>query len=93
MQKQREVLTSLNKFGVSVGYNKVQRARNDLTCFTLLLLVGGWNYIKVVWKFNELPIVFDSYIPVSLKECEREARSTCEPLHFDSLSPSTKLSS
>ena len=26
------------------------------------LLVAGWNYIKGVCKFNELHIVFDSYI-------------------------------
>ena len=32
--KSREVLTSLNKVGVSVGYNEVQKARNDLACFT-----------------------------------------------------------
>ena len=31
--KSREVLTSLNKFGVSVSYNEVQRARNDLVRF------------------------------------------------------------
>ena len=43
------------------------------------LLVAGWNYIKGVYKFNELHIVFDSYIAGSLKECERERRSTREP--------------
>ena len=32
--KSREVLTSLNKVGVSVSYNEVQRARNDLARFT-----------------------------------------------------------
>ena len=32
--KSREVLTSLNKVGVTVSYNEVQRARNDLARFT-----------------------------------------------------------
>ena len=32
--KSREVLTSLKKAGVSVGYKEVQRARNDLARFT-----------------------------------------------------------
>ena len=32
--KSREVLTSFNKVGISVSYNKVQRARNKLACFT-----------------------------------------------------------
>ena len=32
--------------------------------------------------------MFDSQFADSLKECERDGRSTCEPLHFDSLSPS-----
>ena len=57
------------------------------------LLGAGWNYIKGVSKFNELHVVFDSYIADSLKECERERRSTCDPLHFDSLTPSTKVPS
>ena len=57
------------------------------------LLGAGWNYVNSVCKFNELHIVFDSYIADSLKECERERRSTCDPLHFDSLTPSTKVSS
>ena len=51
-------------------------------------LAAGWNYIKNVCKFNKLHIVFDSYFADSLKECERERMSTCEPLHFHSLSPS-----
>ena len=53
------------------------------------LLVAGWNYIKGVCKFNELHIVFNSYIAGSLKECERERRSTGDPLHFGRLTPST----
>ena len=52
------------------------------------LLAAGWNYIKNVFKFNKLHIAFDNYFADSLKECERDGRSTCEPLHFDSLSPS-----
>ena len=52
------------------------------------LLTAGCNYIKNVCKFNKLHIVFDSYFADSLKECERERMSTCEPLHFHSLSPS-----
>ena len=32
--KSREVLTSFNKVGVTVSYNEVQRARNDLARFT-----------------------------------------------------------
>ena len=52
------------------------------------LLAAGWNYIKNVCKFNKVHIVFDNYFADSLKECERDGRSTCEPLHFDSLSPS-----
>ena len=57
------------------------------------LLDAGWNYIKGVCKFNKLHIVFDSYIAGFLKECERQRRSTCDPLHFDSLTPSTKVPS
>ena len=56
-------------------------------------LVAGWNYIEGVCKFNEVHIVFDSYIAGSLKECEGERMSTCEPLHFGSLTPSTKVPS
>ena len=52
------------------------------------LLAAGWNYIKNVCKFNKVHIVFDNYFVDSLKECERDGRSTCEPLHFDILSPS-----
>ena len=52
------------------------------------LLAAGWNYNKNVCKFNKVHIVFDNYFADSLKECERDERSTCEPLHFDSLSPS-----
>ena len=47
------------------------------------LLAAGWNYIKNVCKFNKVHIVFDNYFADSLKECERDGRSTCEPLHFD----------
>ena len=57
------------------------------------LLVARWNYVKVVCKLNELHIMFGSYIAGSLTECGRERRSTCEPLHFNSLSPSTKVPS
>ena len=57
------------------------------------LLVAGWNYIKGACKFSELHIVFDSNIAGSLKECERERRSTCDPLHFHDLTPSTKVPS
>ena len=52
------------------------------------LYAAGWNYIKNVCKFNKLHIVFDSQFADSLKECERDGRSACEPPHFDSLSPS-----
>lgn len=59
----------------------------------LKLLVAGSNHVKGVCKSNELHIVHSSYITDSLKEFERERRSTCKPLHFDSLSLSTKFPS
>ena len=57
------------------------------------LLVASWHYVKGVCKFSEVLVVFDSYIEGSLKECERERRSTCEPLPYDSISLSTKVPS
>ena len=59
----------------------------------LKLLVAGSNHVKGVCKSNELHIVHSSYITGSLKEFERERRSTCKPLHFDSLSLNTKFPS
>ena len=37
--------------------------------------------------------MFDSYIVGSVKACERQRRSTCDLLHFGSLTPSTKVPS
>ena len=52
--------------------------------------------VELYWRYlmnsmNAILCCVDSYIAGSFKKCER--RSTCEPLHFDSLTPSTKVTS
>ena len=49
------------------------------------VLEAVWNLIKNVCIFNQLDMVYDSYIMNSVKYCERIRRSSCHPLEFVNL--------
>ena len=44
-----------------------------------------WKSIKNVCIFNQLDVVYDSYIMNPVKYCERIRRSSCHPLEFVNL--------
>ena len=41
-----------------------------------------WKIVISTCTFQQLQVVYDSYVESSIKECERKRRSTCQPLEY-----------
>lgn len=47
--------------------------------------------IKGIYKFNQIDIIYDSYVDDLLKECERLRRSKYDPIHLNDIEFDTGL--